>query len=129
MLFHGWLQSLRSVPAPSRGQHHHGRRASLRVAAHRPSFEVLEARCLLSFSPAASFPVGTGPRAMATGDFNNDGRLDVATVNGGDGTLSVLLGDGQGGFGDAKQLGVAKWYPRSLAVADFNRDGNLDLVI
>ncbi len=36
-----------------------------------------------------------------TADFNNDGHLDLATANPDDGTVSVLLGDGQGGFGAA----------------------------
>ena len=58
MSFNSWLQNLRSALAPSR---YHGRRRSLRAATHRPNLEVLEDRCLLSFSPAASFPVGTQP--------------------------------------------------------------------
>jgi hypothetical protein len=89
--------------------------------------EGLENRCLLSFSPAASFPVGVNPQAMVTADFNNDGHLDLATANGGDGALSILLGNGLGAFGAARQLAVGT-YARSLAVADFNNDGNLDLM-
>ena len=51
MSFPSWLQNLRSALAPGRGQRHHGRRASHRAATHRPNLEVLEDRCLLSFSP------------------------------------------------------------------------------
>ena len=61
MSFHSWLQNLRSALAPGRGQRHHGRRGSLRAATHRPNLEVLEDRLMPSFSPAASFPVGTNP--------------------------------------------------------------------
>ncbi len=63
---------------------------------------------------------------MVTADFNNDGHLDLATANAGDSTVSVLLGDGEGGFGAASHF-AAGVGPRSLAVGDFNNDGNLDL--
>jgi hypothetical protein len=129
MSFASWLQNLRSTLTPGRGQRHHGRRGSLRAASHRLIVEALEDRLTPSFSPAASFPVGTTPQVVRTADFNNDGRLDLATTNFANypnGTLSVLLGDGQGGFGAASHFagGVD---PTALAVGDFNNDGNLDL--
>jgi Calx-beta domain/FG-GAP-like repeat/FG-GAP repeat len=128
MSFTSWLQNLRSALAPGRRQRHHGRRGSLRAATHRPNLEVLEDRSLPSFSPAVSFPVGATPQVVRTADFNNDGRLDLATTNYANynGTLSVLLGDGHGGFGAASHFagGVD---PTALAVGDFNNDGNLDL--
>jgi hypothetical protein len=62
---------------------------------------------------------------VRSADFNNDGQLDLATTNN-DGTVSVLLGDGQGGFGAAGGFQAGS-IVRSLAVADFNNDGNLDL--
>ena len=90
------------------------------------NLEVLEDRCLLSFSPVVSFPVGTGPQAVVTADFNNDGSLDLATANSGGNTVSVLLGDGLGGFGAASHFATGTG-PRSMAVGDFNNDGNLDV--
>ena len=125
MSFNSWLQNLRSALAPGRGQRHHRRRGSLRAATHRPNLEVLEDRCLLSFSPAASFPVDTSPQAVATADFNNDGQLDLATTNY-DGTVSVLLGDGRAGSAPRATSPPGR-SARSLAVGDFNNDGNLDL--
>src|SRR5262245_45438856 len=126
MSFHNWLQKVRSVLASSRGQRHHGRRASLRPAMHRPYLEILEDRCLLSFSPATSYPVGTLPDVATAADFNNDGRLDLATPNFHDDTATVLLGNGDGTFDPAPKSPVGP-YPHSLAVGDFNNDGNLDL--
>jgi FG-GAP-like repeat len=38
------------------------------------------------------------PRAIATGDFNNDGKTDLVSANQGSSTVSFLLGDGMGDF-------------------------------
>lgn len=126
MSFDSWLQNLRSALAPGRGQRHHRRHGALRAATHRPSLEALDDRLTPSFSPAISFPVGTTPDAVAAADFNNDGRLDLATANFGDNTVCVLLGNANGTFQPA-QTSAAGSYPHSLAVGDFNADGQLDL--
>ena len=92
--------------------------------------EALEDRRTPSFSPAESFPVGTNPQAVVTADFNNDGRLDLAAANPGSHSVSVLLGDGAGGFGaviDSAGTTIDAFEQASLTVADFNNDGQLDL--
>src|SRR5262249_27471067 len=48
MSLHSWLQNLRSVLAPGRGQRHHRRRGALRAARHRPNLEILEDRTVPS---------------------------------------------------------------------------------
>jgi hypothetical protein len=84
--------------------------------------------------PYQTSPVSPGgPISVAVGDFNNDGKLDVATtgLNGaGVHIVSILLGNGDGTF----QTAVT--YPASatdgdegLTVADFNGDGKLDLAV
>jgi hypothetical protein len=96
----------------------------------RACFDTLEARQLLSFSPATSLPVGTNPQDVVTADFNNDGKLDLATSSYdyelGDGTVTVLLGNGNGSFQPAK-VSAAGPYPWSLTAGDFNADGKIDL--
>src|SRR5215467_5581192 len=96
----------------------------------RACFETLETRQLLSFTPATSFPVGSNPQAIVKADFNNDGKLDLATPGYdyelGDGTVSVLLGNGNGSFRPAK-VSAAGPYPWSLTAGDFNADGKIDL--
>lgn len=99
----------------------------------RASFETLEGRRLMSFTPAVNYPVGevgAGPQAVVTADFNNDGNLDLATANPGRHSVSVLLGDGAGGFGAAINSAGATndaFERASVTVADFNNDGDLDL--
>src|SRR5215472_10889265 len=53
----------------------------------------------IGFKPAVSYSVGTHPVAVATGDFDGDGKADLAIVNNGDaivrdnGSVSILLGN------------------------------------
>jgi len=78
--------------------------------------------------PAEGSPatVGSRPQNTVLGDFNNDGKLDLAATNVNDNTISVLLGNGDGTFLQAAYASGA--FPIALASGDFNRDGNLDLV-
>jgi hypothetical protein len=94
--------------------------------APRPCVEALEDRCLLSFNPPVSYAVGASPHAVVTADFNNDGRLDLATANNIDNTVSVLLGNADGTFQPA-QTSATGASPVSVAKGDFNDDGKLDL--
>jgi len=88
--------------------------------------EPLEDRRLLSFSPAVSYAAGTSTQAVVTADVNNDGRLDLATANYGNSTVSVLLGNADGTFQPAQESATGA-SPISIAVGDLNADGNLDL--
>jgi hypothetical protein len=65
------------------------------------------------------------------GDFNADGKPDIALVDGSPSTVTVMLGDGAGGFvqapGPAASTGVTSAQPP--VVADFNKDGKADLAV
>jgi hypothetical protein len=81
-------------------------------------------------APHSPFRVGLGPFSLAVGDFNGDGKPDLAVANEGDNTVSILLGDGQGGFAPGPRSPLATGpAPVSLAVADFNADGKADLAV
>src|SRR5262245_60596310 len=94
----------------------------------RLEVEALEGRVVLSFAPVGPFPVGDFPNSVATGDFNGDGRLDLATANFRSNTVSIRLGDGGGGFALASDVATGS-SPVTVAVGDFNRDGKPDLAI
>jgi CSLREA domain-containing protein len=79
-----------------------------------------------SFSAATSFAAGNSPISVAVGDFNNDGRADLALTDQNSSSVSVLLGDGAGSFAAANSFNVGA-DPLSVAAADFNGDGNQDL--
>ena len=79
------------------------------------------------FLPGSSPTVGSGPRALASGDVNNDGRLDLISANSAGNTLTVLTNNGLGGFAPASAPAVGAG-PRSVVAVDVNADGRLDLV-
>ena len=83
-----------------------------------------------SAATGSPFSVGTNPVWFAVGDFNGDGIPDLATANGGSNNVTVLLGNGSGGFSAAtgSTFSVGK-NPASVAVADFNGDGLEDLAV
>ncbi len=84
----------------------------------------------MSFSPAAGSPVAAGlsPVSVAAGDFNGDGKADLATANRDSNTVSVLLGTGSGGFTAATGSPVfAGTRPAAVAVGDVNGDGRTGL--
>lgn len=81
-----------------------------------------------AFAAGVSYPVGATPYYVSAGDFNGDGKTDVATANSGAATISVLLGDGLGHFGAQVEYPVGTT-PRSVVPADFNSDGRLDLAV
>jgi hypothetical protein len=70
-----------------------------------------------------------GARGIASGDFNGDGKLDLAITTSADqDQAALLLGDGAGGFVQVARYGVGG-DPRTPVVADFNGDGKPDLAV
>jgi hypothetical protein len=82
----------------------------------------------LAFLGPVTYGVGDHPLDIAAADFNGDTYVDLAVLNYWGYSISVLPGDGAGGFGPAQSFGVGS-YPRSLAAGDFDGDGDQDLAI
>ncbi|ACC79090.1 beta strand repeat-containing protein [Nostoc punctiforme] len=83
-----------------------------------------------SFQAAVNFdlPSGSAPISIAVGDFNKDGKSDIVTANNASQNISVLLGNGTGGFGSAINFKVPS-RPTSVIVGNFNGDGISDLAV
>ncbi|MDQ1451931.1 MAG: hypothetical protein QOK38_1797 [Acidobacteriaceae bacterium] len=84
------------------------------------------------YGPATYYAVSGQPSGIATGDFNGDGRLDVAVAfgayNAAHGKVAVLRGNGDG------TLQLPMYYTvsipaDSIAVADFDNDNRPDIAV
>jgi VCBS repeat protein/IPT/TIG domain-containing protein/FG-GAP repeat protein len=74
----------------------------------------------------------TGARQIVAGEFNGDGKLDLALVNDLQDDVAILLGAGDGNFTHAtpfEYVSGAGLKPTAVAAADVNRDGKIDLVV
>jgi FG-GAP-like repeat/FG-GAP repeat len=85
------------------------------------------------FSPAVNYPTGINSFGVAVGDFNRDGIPDLVVANayqgGSVGTVSILLGNGDGTFRAGKEIDAGGAETTTVAVGDFNGDGKPDLVV
>ena len=85
-----------------------------------------------TFQPPVNYTVKQKPEFVAVGDFNGDGKPDLAVSSylAGEalGTLSILLGNGDGTFQPAVEY-MAPSNPIFVAVGDFNADGRPDLAV
>jgi len=79
------------------------------------------------FGAPTPYQVGGGTRSVVSTDINGDGKLDLISSSFDMGTISLLLGDGDGGF---QQMGLPVFdSPSMIATGDFDQDGRIDLAI
>jgi thiol-disulfide isomerase/thioredoxin len=88
---------------------------------------VSESGAELRLKPAVEYLMGQFPQSVALADLNGNGRLDVATSNRRDNSVTVRLGGGDGTFGEAVTYRTDP-EPLFVRAADLNGDGILDLV-
>jgi hypothetical protein len=85
-----------------------------------------------TFSVMIPYSTGSrsGPVSVVVGDFNNDGRLDVAVANSAVDNIGVLFGNGDGAFSNQTTFPTGSGSdPISIAIGDFNNDNQLDIAI
>jgi hypothetical protein len=75
-----------------------------------------------------TIPASAGPSSLTAADWNADGKLDLAVTNAGAGTVSILLGNGDGTFAAKVDYATGN-QPMAIAAGDFNHDGILDLAV
>lgn len=101
------------------------------------SLTIFEGSGTGTFTMLSDTPLGTGPTASTTADFDGDGTLDVAVTNANPplgscpiipGTVTVLRGNGDGSFTKQRDLTVGR-VPLWIQASDFNRDGRIDLAV
>ncbi len=78
-----------------------------------------------TFSSPTAIALPASPRALAVGDVNGDGKLDLVAVGS---EVYVLLGKGDGTFGSATTY-AAGTEPSAVAIGDLDGDGHPDLVV
>ena len=89
---------------------------------------LLTASCFAQSFTKADYAVGTQPSGVVSADFNRDGVADIAVANTGSGTVSILLGRGDGTFSGANNIGVNA-SPTEVVSVDLNGDGDPDLAV
>ncbi|HLW85180.1 MAG TPA: VCBS repeat-containing protein [Candidatus Sulfotelmatobacter sp.] len=86
-----------------------------------------------TFSMGLAYPTsplsGAGAENLVVGDFNKDGKMDIAVANFNTGDVGVLLGQGDGSFASAVSYPVKGYALSEIAAADLNGDGYLDLAV
>ena len=91
--------------------------------------ETVVAGVSLGFQLPVTYPTASSPEALASADFNGDGKTDLVVASYGTGSVSVLLGIGDGTFRAAVNYNVGITGPPAVAVGDFNGDGKADLAV
>lgn len=72
---------------------------------------------------------GAQPVAVGAGDFDHNGRIDLAVATN-NARVTIFLGNGDGTFSSEATLNIAGGgTSRDVAIADFDGAGNLDLVV
>lgn len=104
------------------------RGAGLSTAAVMPNFSS-NPQFLPGFDLRTSLPTDFMPTAVATGDFNRDGKMDWAVANGGSNNVWIYLGHGDGTAAIPTVITLAGQSPTALAAGSLRGNGIVDLIV
>lgn len=82
-----------------------------------------------TFQASQTYSTGGFAGAVAVGDVNKDGKLDIVVANSFSNTVGVLLGNGNGTFQAVQTYGSGGSSAIAITVADVNGDGNPDILV
>ena len=92
------------------------------------AFSAEQRSCVVAAAPPC--PDGSDPSAMVIGEMTGDAFPDLAVANAGSDTVSILAGDGSGGFSyTTGVILIPGMAPSSIAMGDLDNDDNEDLVV
>lgn len=80
----------------------------------------------VSFEPRTNYTVGANPQYISTADFSHDGKLDLVSANYGSGSVSVLMGNGDGTYRPHEDYSAGSSTQVPI-VGVFSSDGILDI--
>ncbi|MFC1691018.1 LamG-like jellyroll fold domain-containing protein [Nanoarchaeota archaeon] len=99
------------------------------------NYETIKSRNLLKNDGTGHFTVfynftdsGDTSEGVASGDFNNDGFIDVAIIYDTIGAVKIFENDGTGIFTLSSTLSIDNGISRDIETSDLNSDGYLDIV-
>jgi VCBS repeat protein/centrosomal CEP192-like protein/HYDIN/CFA65/VesB family protein len=109
-----------------------GEYSSISILLGKPdgTFEESVSECPIQIPQCkiTQFLISGAPVSLAVGDFNGDGKLDLAVANWGANSVSIMLGNGDGTFQSGATYAAGN-LPYSIISADFNGDGKADLAV
>ena len=117
---------MQATRCASQALQRHGRRAA--ILGFLLGATSVSVSAQIAFQAQLAIPTGPTPSAVAVGDFNGDGKVDLAVAMQGNNRVYIYSGDGAGGFNFAISYVVGA-QPVAIVAADLNHDGKLDLAV
>lgn len=132
--FLGWKFARQSHQDTSKWTRQTGERIELRALGANPDSQLPGKASGTAFSNAGiskhpALPAGFIPTAVTSGDFNDDGKMDFAVSNGGDNTVYVFVGNGDGTFKVPEILYTQGQSPTWITSVRLRGNGHLDLAV
>lgn len=91
-------------------------------------FNIKPEKGSVKFAVADSFQLDFSPQNIASGDFNNDGKVDVIVSSYDSSKYTILLNNGSGGFALGEEM-TGEFKPHSISFTDIDNDRDLDMIV